>query len=649
MCLVGPARCKEARRLFYHHLRHPVTSKTNRDHDQEHDQEADQSAALGSYLWQVFPFVKPYKVRIGIGLLLNGLARLFDLLPLVLIGWVVDAITSQGEAGTEPSVFFWFGLAVLGTFLALAVFQSLSDYCLDTMAQKVRHDLRLAIYSHLQRLDAGFFEERQTGDLLAVASNDVDNLEYFFSDVTTNIVRLVITFVGVYGFLFWLDWRLALLLITPLPFAVVAVRFFAIRVQPQYRKARRAVGEINSILENNIRGIGVIQAFTAEEEQLRLVARRSRQYVDAAISAARERARFIPLIYLVAGLAFALLISGGAWLTATEGGPSLGNFTTFVLFAVRLVFPLFIFGMLISQIQRSEASARRIAKLLATSPRVIDHPQARALTGVPEKIDLRGVDFAYSPGRPVLRGVSFELRRGRVLGIVGPTGAGKSTLVKLLLRYYDPGAGEIWVNGQSLRLLKLESFRRHVGYVSQEAFLFYGTVAENIRLGSPDADLDEVKQAARIAGADEFIEQLPAQYDTLIGERGLKLSGGQRQRVSLARAVLRNPALIVLDEATSAVDTRTEELIQANLLRFKQGRMTVAVAHRLSTIRNCDEILVLVDGTIAERGTHASLLAQGGVYAGLWRVQSGESGVGSRGCEGPAAGTAAETTLKAVD
>ncbi|GAB6059761.1 ABC transporter ATP-binding protein [Desulfonatronum parangueonense] len=591
---------------------------------QVQDQEHDHSSSLGTYLWKIFPFVAPYKARIGTGLALNAMARLFDLLPMVIIGLVVDAVTRQDALGVNTDALIWFGLAILGTYLGLAVFQSLSDYCLDSMAQLVRHDLRLAIYGHMQGLDAGFFEERQTGDLLAVASNDVDNLEHFFSDVTTSIVRLVITFVGVYGFLFWLDWRLALLLLAPLPFAVIAVRFFAIRVQPQYRKARQAVGEINSVLENNIRGIGVIQAFTAEQEQLRLVSRRSQEYVDATITAARERAKFIPLIYMVAGVAFALLITVGAGMTAMEGGPSLGNFTTFILFAVRLVLPLFVFGMLINQIQRSEASARRISQFLGTQPRVMDKPDASSLNAEPTSIAFQGVGFEYLPGKPVLRDVNFQLNQGRVLGIVGPTGAGKSTLVKLLLRYYDPLSGAVLVNGRSLSTLGLQSFRRHVGYVSQEAFLFFGTVAENIRLGSPDADLGAVRHAAHIAGADEFIEQLPKGYDTLIGERGMKISGGQRQRISLARAILRDPALIVLDEATSAVDTRTEELIQANLLRFKQGRMTVAVAHRLSTIRHCDEILVLVEGTIAERGTHESLLEKGGVYAGLWRVQSGE-------------------------
>lgn len=608
---------------------HPHLLVTSSDSGDHPGPVQDQPASLGTHLWKIFPFVAPYKTRIGVGLGLNALARLFDLLPLVIIGRVVDVVTNQVSLGVESRVLVLFGVGILATYLALAVFQSLSDYCLDSMAQKVRHDLRLAIYSHMQRMDAGFFEERQTGDLLAVASNDVDNLEHFFSDVTTSIVRLVITFAGVYGFLFWLDWRLALLLLAPLPVAVLAVRFFAVRVQPQYRKARMAVGEINSALENHIRGIGVIQAFTAEREQLSQVARRSSEYAGAAIAAARERARFIPLIYLVAGVAFALLVTVGAGMTGMEQGPSLGDFTTFILFAVRLVLPLFVFGMLINQIQRSEASAGRIRALLDTMPKVRDIPGALTLAAAPSRVAFHDVCFAYLPDRSVLRSVRFTLEQGRTLGIVGPTGAGKSTLIKLLLRYYDPLSGEIRVNGHPLPKLELHGFRQYVGYVSQEPFLFYGTVAENIRLGSPDADQGAVRRAAQVAGADEFIDRLPQGYDTMIGERGLKLSGGQGQRVSLARAVLRNPALMVLDEATSAVDTRTEELIQANLQRFKQGRMTLAVAHRLSTVRHCDEILVLVEGAVAERGSHEELLTQGGVYAGLWRVQSGETALGA--------------------
>ena len=588
--------------------------------------EARTNGSLGNHLWKLLPFALPYKRRIVAGLASNGLARFFDLLPLVIVGRVVDAITVAVAGGTsvDPVRFSLFGAAILFTFLGLALFQSLSNYALESMAQMVRHDIRMALYEHLQRLDISYFEERQTGDIMAVVSNDVDNLENFLADASTSIVRLTITFLGTYGFLLWLDWRLALLLFVPLPFAVAAVRFFATKVQPQYRKAREAVGAVGSILENNIQGIGVIQAYTSEEIQARRVREQSATYMQAAVSAALERARFVPLIYAIAGVAFAGLIGVGGWLTMAGHGPSLGDFTTFVLMAMRLVLPLFVFGMLINQIQHSEASAKRIIELLSITPRIRTRPGARPLPSPPESIAFEEVHFAYPGREPVLNGIDLRIGTGQVIGVVGPTGAGKSTLVKLLLRYYDPTRGRILVNGLPLGELTLESFRRHVGYVSQEPFLFFGSIAENIRLGSPEATEGQVREAARIAGADEFIRELPQGYGTLVGERGMKLSGGQRQRISLARAVLRDPPLLVLDEATSAVDTRTEEIIQRNLREFRCGRMTLAVAHRLSTIRQSDEILVLVDGLVMERGTHSGLLELDGVYAGLWSVQSGE-------------------------
>ncbi len=594
---------------------------SKRDQTSEH-------AVFGKALWGVFRYAAPYKRRIIAGLFANALARSCDLAPMILAGRVVDVITAGQTSAHDVSAqtFVFYGLLVLGAFLGMAVFQSSSDYLLSNMAQRVRHDIRMRLYGHLQKLDLEFFENRQTGDVMAVVSNDVDNLENFLTDAVTSIVRLTITFVGIYGYLLWLQWRLALLLFLPLPLAVLAIRYFATRVQPQYRKTRKAVGEISGILENNLQGIGVIQAYTAEKSLLAKVAGRSREYRDAAIAAERERAFFIPLLYLVAGISFSGLIAGGGWLAFSEQGVTLGEYTTFVLFATRLILPLFLFGMLINQIQRSEASAARIADLLARKPKVADLPGATTLIEAPRTLAFSKVKFAY-PGRdPVINGVDFSIERGQVLGVVGPTGAGKSTLVKLLLRYFEPLSGDIRVNGRPLSDFTLESFRKHVGYVSQDAFLFFGTVAENIMLGDPEASAERMREAARIAGADEFIESLPQGYQTLVGERGMKLSGGQRQRISLARAVLRNPDILVLDEATSAVDTRTEALIQQNLHAFRNDRITLAVAHRLSTIRQSNEIIVLVEGIVVERGTHESLLAASGVYAGMWSVQSGENG-----------------------
>lgn len=581
---------------------------------------------LGRDLWRIAPFVRPYKGRVTVGIAANAMARLFDLLPFLLVGVIVQRIADAHGDLSLLSVndFLWLGVAIFGTFVGLALFQSVSDYAWDTLAQKVRHDIRTRLYAHLQRLDVSYFEDRQAGDIMAVLSNDVDNLENFLADATTSMVRMVVTFVAVYGILLWMDWHLALVLFAPLPIAVLVVRFFAKRVQPQYRRTREAVGSMNAILENNLQGIAVIQAYTAEPQQEERMAARSAEYRDAAVSAAVTRAKFIPWVYVIAGLSFAGLIGFGGWLTFKGYGPTLSDFVTFVLFAMRLIMPLFILGMLLNQIQRSEASAKRIMDLLDTKPTIKDGPDATPIAAPPQTVSFRGVHFAYANRDPVLHGVDFAIRRGQVLGVVGPTGAGKSTLIKLLLRYYEPTQGAVLVDGKPLSSYTLASLRSHIGYVSQEAFLFSGTVAENIRLGSAQAAMAKVEDAARIAGAAEFIAELPQGYDTLIGERGLKLSGGQRQRISLARAILRDPAILILDEATSAVDTRTEELIQRNLHQFRQGRITLAVAHRLSTVRQSDEILVIVDGVIVERGSHDVLVAKGGVYADLWNVQSGE-------------------------
>jgi ATP-binding cassette subfamily B protein len=326
----------------------------------------------------------------------------------------------------------------------------------------------------------------------------------------------------------------------------------------------------------------------------------------------------------VAGAAFALLIAGGGWLTLSGSGPTLGDYATFILLATRMILPLFVFGMLINQFQRSEASAARIWGVLSLTPAIADKPGSVALAQTPLTIRFEDVRFAYPDREPVINGVNFTLERGKVLGVVGPTGAGKSTLVKLLLRHLDPASGRIALNGRDISEFTLESLRRHMGYVSQDAFLFAGSAADNIRLGAPEATDQALEDAARIAGALEFIQELPQGFATPIGEGGVKLSGGQRQRISLARAVLRNPDILVLDEATSAVDTRTEGIIQHNLHTFRENRMTLAVAHRLSTVRLADEIIVVVEGVIVERGRHDDLLAQKGVYSGLWAVQSGE-------------------------
>ncbi len=578
---------------------------------------ADKKASL----WRTMPFLRPYSWTVANGLFTNILARIFELLPFAIIGEIVDRLNTGQN--TQGSWFAYQALLIFGTFVGLALFQSLSDYCWTLISQKVRHDLRVKIYDHLQRLEASFFEERHTGDLMSVIVSDIDNLEGFFADAITAIIRIIITFAGTYAILFFRDWRLALLLFAPLPFVLVAIRYFAISIQPKYKKARLSVGVINSIVENNLSGMGVIQAYTAEEFQSRRVRGSSEEYRDASIKAGIDRAKFIPVIYAIAGLAYAGLIGFGALLTFGQNGPSLGDFASFVLFSMRLVMPLFLLGIIINQLQRCEASAERVLELLDTRPSIKNTEGAMELAAAPESIEFRGVGFSYPKREETLHGLSFKVGRGQMAGVVGPTGAGKSTIIKLLLRYYEPSRGEILIDGIPIEKISLESLRKHIGYVSQDAFLFSGTIAENILLGAPGASVGQMRRAAKLAGAEEFILDLPESYDTWVGERGVKLSGGQRQRISLARALVRDPAILLLDEATSAVDTRTEEIIQRGLSEFGEGRMTIAVAHRLSTVKGANEILVLVDGAIVQHGTHETLSAEEGVYRNLWSVQSG--------------------------
>nr|MBC8437977.1 ABC transporter ATP-binding protein [Euryarchaeota archaeon] len=382
-----------------------------------------------------------------------------------------------------------------------------------------------------------------------------------------------------------------------------------------------------AVLSNNISGMGVVQAYNAQAYEAERVSGESSSYKDHAIGATVERTKFLPGIYVIAGIAFALLATAGGYLMLqgpSEGGITPGQFVTFLLMSTRMSMPLFILGMLVNQIQKSEASARRVFAMIDLKPTIVDKRDAKSLADAANSVKFENVHFGYPNGNKVLNGVSFELLKNQSVGIVGPSGAGKSTIVKLLLRYYEPDGGGISINGSDLHDLTLESIRDQIGYVSQDVYLFHGTVKENIAYADQSASEESIIEAAKLAGASEFIDSFPNQYETIVGDRGVKLSGGQRQRISLARAILRRPPLLILDEATSAVDTRTEEIIQRNLNQFKDGRMTVAVAHRLSTIRDADLIIVLVEGVVVERGTHDALIDQDGVYADLWAVQTGD-------------------------
>ena len=560
-----------------------------------------------------------HRQRILQGLVLSIMARLCDLLPMAIVGRVVNTLT-VGQAQSMARTMAEYGILVALCFFGLALFQSGSDYFLSAAAQSVRHDIRIRLFSHILSMDAADLESRRKGDLLSIITNDVDALNGFFSETIANGVRVLIAFAGTYGYLFWLDARLALILVFPLPLAFWVMGIFSKKVAPRYMQSRNAVGNFTGTLENSLQGIDVLQAYCAEHTEIRRLEKQSAAYRDTALDAARIRRNFIPVIYGIAGLSFGLLVGGGGWLTQMPGGPSMGDYTCFVLMGMRLVVPIFTLNFLINQIQQAKAAALRVKDLLALRTRLGDRPDAADLETAPQTIRFEGIRFGYPGGQELFTDLNFTIRKGDFIGIAGPTGAGKSSLVKLLLRFYGPSSGRISFNGKDLDALTAKSVRRHVGYVSQQPFLFHGSVLENICLGHPGADKNLVTAAMEKAGVMEIIQGLPRGLDTLVGDQGNRLSGGQKQRISLARALLHNPDILILDEATSAVDPVTEALIHDSILALRRNRIIIAVAHRLSTLTACDRIFVMDRGCKVQEGSHRKLVCMDGVYRNLWQA-----------------------------
>ena len=567
--------------------------------------------------------------------------RLFGLVPAFVIGLAVDALflsqrpyrlplvpASWVPPTTTGQLWFSVGILLSATLLG-AVVSWLEDWGWSVFAQRIQHGLRVDAYAHLQRLDLAYFAGQRTGELMSVLNNDVNALETFLEDGLSSIFWITATFVGIGAILFTLNPPLALVTLLPVPLLAGFTLLFTRIVEPRYLRIRGEIGDLNARFENNLGGIEVIKTEHAEEYEAGRVAAASAEYLSANLDAVRIQITYFPGLSVISGVGFALtFLVGGLWvltgppfgLTATL---SPGEFVTFVIYAQQYLWPIIQFGNVVDDYERAKAAGTRVSELMRREPSVRDAPDATALSVRHGRVELDSVRFAYADDR-VVADASFAAEGGETVGVVGPTGAGKSTLLKLLPRLYDVDAGAIRIDGQDVRDVTLASLRRSVGYVSQEPFLFYGTVRENIRYGSFEATDEEIETAARRAQAHEFVRNLPMGYDTLVGERGVKLSGGQRQRLAIARTILKDPALLVHDEATSHVDTETEALIQRSLAEFARDRTTFVVAHRLSTVRRADTILVVDGGALVERGTHEELIAADGLYANFWRVQAGD-------------------------
>ncbi|WP_247729982.1 ABC transporter ATP-binding protein [Halovivax limisalsi] len=588
------------------------------------------------------------------GMIANFVARMASLVAPVVLGTAIDAVFPPPERAGEFSLpvvpdallptqqlpQFWFSVtAIAVAFVVTAAFTWIYGVTANLFAHGVMHTVRVDSFRKMQRLDQTFFDDKQTGEVMAVLNNDTQNLERFLDDALMNSLRLIVMVLGIAGVLFYLNWQLALITLVAVPVMVGFTIWFMKVIEPRYVRQRSAVARLNTRLENSIAGMELTKTTANEDYEVGRVSDASMNLFQRTMDVLKLSYLYRPGMELLAGISFAAtFLVGGLWLTTgTAPGPltgtlSVGDFVVFLMLTQRIVDPLAEVSNIVDQYENAKASSERIFGLMDIPVAIQDRADSVSLPDPDGRVEYDGVSFAYEDvladadhqAETVIDDVSFTAEAGEMVALVGPTGAGKSTMLKLLLRLYDVDEGEIRVDGHDLRDVKLEDLRKATGYVGQETFLFDGTIADNIRYGSQDASMDAVREAARAAEAHEFIQGLEAGYETRVGERGVKLSGGQRQRIAIARTVLQDPPILVLDEATSAVDTETELAIQRSIERLTEDRTTLAIAHRLSTIRDADTILVLEEGEVVERGDHEGLLEAGGRYAALWNVQAGQ-------------------------
>ena len=585
--------------------------------------------ASPSPLQRLLRTLQPHRRLVWLAASCSVLNKLFDLAPPVLIGLAVDVVVQQNDSWLAAlgvvTVPGQLGVLAVLSFLiwsAESLFEYLYALLWRNLAQRVQHELRLEAYDHLQRLQMGFFEASSSGRLLTILNDDINQLERFLDHGANELLQLITTVLAVGGAMVWLSPTVAGVSFLPIPVILWGSLHFQRRLQPRYQEVRERAGDLASRLANNLGGMLTIKSYAAEPWELERLRADSEAYRLSNRRAIRLSAAFIPLIRFAILFAFlAILVIGG--LHAWRGAIAVGTYSFLVFITQRLLWPLTSLGRTLDDYQRAMASTQRVLDLIDTPIAIPSGDRPLPLGQVRGAIRFEAVDFAY-PGRdPLLRQFSLEIPAGSTLGIVGATGSGKSTIVKLLLRLYELQGGAIRLDGQPVDQLQLADLRRAIGLVSQEVFLFHGTVAENIAYGSFDAPRQAIERAAQLAEASRFIEALPQGYDTVVGERGQRLSGGQRQRIALARAILKNPPVLILDEATAAVDNETEAAIQRSLDLITAERTTLVIAHRLSTVRHADQIVVMDQGRIVERGSHDQLIAAGGAYVNLWRVQAG--------------------------
>ncbi|MBA4115020.1 MAG: ABC transporter ATP-binding protein [Rubrobacter sp.] len=573
------------------------------------------SYLLGFPLLRLFTFAAPYKARMSWLGFVTVLVTAASLAEPLIIGYAID----EGLVAGSLAVVYAMVALYVGVNVVTWVFSYVQTIGMGWVGQHMILDLRNALFGHLQSLSLQFYSEQKAGWIISRLTNDIENFNTLLNDGVQNLVKNGLTLIGVFIAIFFVDWRLALATISILPAMVIGTSIFRIQSWKAYRAAREAVAEIAGHLQENISGMRVVQAFTSEKKSAARFGERNHAYRRANARATVLSAVYFPGVELLGSVGLAVVLLYGGY-RVVAGEMSVGELVAFVGLLNMFFQPIQMLSQLYSDLQSTVASLEKVFAVLDTESDRADSPDARDLQDLRGDVQFDRVSFAYGEDA-VLDDVSFRIKPGETLAIVGETGAGKSTVVKLLSRFYDPTGGAVRVDGEDLRSVRGSSLRRYMGVVLQDTFLFTGTIGENIRYGRPDATEEEIVAAAQAVGADEFIRRFPEGYDTQVRERGGRLSAGERQLVSFARALLANPRLLVLDEATSSVDLMTEARIEEALDRLLEGRTSIVIAHRLSTVRRADRILVMGEGRVIEQGTHVELLGRPSAYRRLYESQ----------------------------
>ncbi len=531
--------------------------------------------------------------------------------------WIHDLPFANSRTGL--ALFAGISIVVIAAIGAVASY--IDNYYTESVGQWVANDLRLKVYHHLERLSLAYYDTHQTGSLLSTISDDVGTIQDFASSATLTILIDLLTIIGILGVMFWLNWDFALIAVSVTPFLLLFVARFKKAVKKATHEVRKRQSDIVAVVQQGLESVRAVKAFNREELEEDRLSQASRATVEAALKARRVKSLLSPVVTVTVSLCTAFVLWRGADLIM-DHAMTVGALTVFLAYLSKFFKPVQDLAKMTNTIAQTAVGLERVRAILEADTIIPQRPDARAPGALRGDIVFEKVAFAYDPEAPVLREVNLKIAAGQRIGIVGPTGGGKSTVVSLIPRFYDPTGGVVRVDGVDIRDYTLEGLREQLGFVLQDTALFRGTIRENIAYGRAGATEAEILEAAKLANADEFISRMPHGYDTMVGERGSTLSGGQRQRIGIARALVRNAPILILDEPTAALDTESEKLVMEALERLMKGRTVITIAHRLSTIRDAHKIVVLKNGLVAEEGTHDELVKRGGVYAELHRIQT---------------------------